>query len=60
MNQKKEVLDQIETSIKKVHGDSVRINELIVEYSDLRYAKDKLEIEKQVERAKKYENIQTR
>lgn len=59
LNQKKEILDQIESSIKKVHGSSVRIGDLIVEYSSLRYAKDKREMEKQIERAKQYENIKT-
>lgn len=59
LNQKKEILDQIETSIEKVHESSIRIDDLIVEYSSLRYAKDKREMEKQIERAKQYENIKT-
>lgn len=59
LNQKKEILHQIETAIKKIHGDSIRIDDLIVEYSSVRYAKDKREMEKQIERAKQYENIRT-
>ncbi|MDP1994461.1 MAG: IS1634 family transposase, partial [Ignavibacteria bacterium] len=59
LNQKKEILNQIENSIKKVHGGNIRIDDLIVEYSDTRYAKDKREMEKQIERARKYENVET-
>jgi len=59
LNQKKEILNQIEKSIQKIHGDSVRIDDLIVEYSETRYAKDKRELEKQVARAKIYENSES-
>lgn len=59
LNQKKKILDQIETSIEKVHGSSVRIDELVVEFSETRYTKDKREMEKQIERARQYENIKT-
>lgn len=59
LNQKKEILNQIENSIKKVHGNNIRIDDLIVEYSDTRYMKDKREMEKQIERAKQYENTAT-
>jgi transposase len=58
-NQKKEVLDKIEKDIKKEHGYSIKIDELIVEYSKKRYSKDKKEMEKQIERARKYENVKT-
>jgi len=59
LNQKQDVLDRIDKSLKKVHGETTRLGELIVEYSDLRFAKDKREFEKQIERAKKYDNVET-
>lgn len=59
LNQKKEILNQIEKEIKKVHGNSIRIDDLVVEYSDTRFTKDKRDMEKQIEKAKKYENIKT-
>jgi len=59
LNQKKEILSQIENSIKKIHKSSIRIDDLIVEYSERRYAKDKREFEKQVEKAKAYENSES-
>jgi len=59
LNQKKEILSQIENSIKKVHGDIIKIDELIVEYSETRYAKDKREMEKQIEKAKTHLNVKT-
>lgn len=59
LNQKKEVLEQIEKEIKKVNGYSIKISELVVEHSEARYAKDKREMEKQVEKAKKLLGSQT-
>jgi transposase len=59
LNQKKDVLDRIEKEINKVDGGSIKIDELIVEYSAKRFSKDKHELEKQIEKAKIYENIQT-
>lgn len=59
LNQKKETLDMVESTIKRIHGNSVRINDLIVEYSDTRFVKDKREMEKQIEKAKQYENTKT-
>lgn len=56
LNQKKEILDQIENSLKKIHKQSIRIDDLIVEYSLERYKKDKRELEKQVTQAKIYAN----
>jgi transposase len=56
LNQKKEVLKQIENKLVKVHQASIRINDLIVEYSVDRYKKDKREMEKQIEKARFYEN----
>lgn len=59
LNQKKEVLDQIAKEIKKVNGYSVKISELVVEYSEARYAKDKREMEKQIEKAKMHLDFKT-
>ncbi len=59
LNQKKEILDQIEMSLKKINKETIRISDLIVEYSETRYAKDKKELEKQVERARIYENSES-
>lgn len=59
LNQKKDVLNIIENKIEKKDGHSFKIDELIVEYSKKRYTKDKFEMEKQVERAKKYEGTVT-
>ena len=56
LNQKKELLSQIELSLKKIDKETIRISDLIVEYSETRYAKDKREMEKQVERARVYQN----
>lgn len=58
-NQKQNILDQIETNLKKENNFTLKIEDLIIEYSDLRFRKDKLEMEKQIERAKKFENKDT-
>lgn len=60
LNQKKEILNQIKDRLAKVREASIRIDDLIVEYSIERYKKDKREMEKQVEKAKQYENAKTR
>ena len=59
LNQKKELLNQIELSLEKINKETIRIDDLIVEYSETRYAKDKRELEKQVEKAKVYENSES-
>ncbi len=59
LNQKKEMLDRIDGEIKRIHGNSIRIGDLIVEYSDTRFIKDKRDTEKQIEKAKQYENVKT-
>ena len=59
LNQKKEILDQIENKLVKIHQTSIRIDNLIVEYSLDRYKKDKREMEKQVEKAKLYANTES-
>lgn len=60
LNQKKEILDQIEDKLAKIHQASIRIDDLIVEYSLDRYKKDKREMEKQITKARQYENVKTR
>lgn len=51
-NQKQSILDQIETNLKKEDQASFKLDELIVEYSQKRFSKDKRELEKQVTRAR--------
>lgn len=59
LNQKKEILDQIEDKLTRMRQESIRIGDLIVEYSLDRYKKDKREMEKQIEKAKLYENTES-
>lgn len=51
-NQKQDILDQIETKLTKEDMSTFRLGELIVEYSQKRFNKDKCEMEKQVKRAR--------
>lgn len=60
LNQKKEILNQIEDKLAKAREASIRIDDLIVEYNGERYKKDKREMEKQIEKARQYENTKTR
>lgn len=59
LNQKKELLNKIELSLGKINKGTIRIDDLIVEYSETRYTKDKRELEKQVKKAKIYENSES-
>ena len=52
-NQKQIILDHIQKKIQRIDKFSIRVNELIVEYKEDRYKKDKLEMEKQIDRAKR-------
>lgn len=51
-NQKQNILDQIEVNLKKEDLAAFRLNDLIVEYSQKRFNKDKRELEKQVLKAR--------
>lgn len=51
-NQKQNILDQIETNLKKEDGATFKLDELIVEYSQKRFNKDKNELVKQTMRAR--------
>lgn len=51
-NQKQNILDQIETNLKKEDQATFKLDELIVEYSQKRFNKDKRELEKQVKKAR--------
>lgn len=53
-NQKQDILDQIEINLKKEDQATFRLNELIIEYSQKRFNKDKNELEKQVMRARSH------
>jgi transposase len=57
--QSQNILDQIQKQITRTDKFSIRINELVVEYKEDRYKKDKLDLEKQIERAKTYVGNQT-
>lgn len=51
-NLKQSVLDSIEINLKKEDQSTFKLNELIVEYSQKRFNKDKREMERQVVRAR--------
>lgn len=55
-NQKQDMLDVIWRDLKKTHKETLRLDNLIVEYSADRYKKDKREFEKQKIKALKYSN----
>lgn len=59
-NLKGSLIGQIDTQLKRTDGESIRIDNLIVDYSRKRYAKDKRELDKQVEKAKTYLNTETK
>lgn len=51
-NLKESLIDQIDKEIERTDGKSIRIDNLVVGYSSKRYAKDKKEQDKQIEKAK--------
>lgn len=59
LNKKKEILDKIENKLIKIHRTSIRIDDLIVEYSLDRYKKDKREMDKQITKAKIFAGMQS-
>ena len=59
LSMKDDVILEICRNLKKIDKESIRINNLIVEYREDRYKKDKREMDKQIEKAKKYENLNT-
>jgi transposase len=58
-NLKETLINRIDKQIKRVNGKSIRLGNLIVDYSSKRYVKDKRELDKQVEKAKLLENTET-
>lgn len=58
-NQSKLILDQIEKNLKKENGATFKLEELIVEFSQKRFNKDRHEMLKQIDRAKKYAGTET-
>ena len=58
-NLKEDLINKIGKEIKRADGESIRLNDLIVDYSRKRHIKDKNELEKQGEKAKKYLNAKT-
>lgn len=58
-SQSKVTYEQIKQAKLSSSKATIRIDELIVEYSEKRYKKDKRELDKQIERAKKYDQTKT-
>jgi transposase len=53
------VLENIYKNTPKNDRETIRIDDLILEFSSTRFKKDKREMEKQIEKAKQYENTKT-
>ena len=58
-NLKESLINRIDDEIKRTDGNSVRIDNLVVDYSSKRYRKDKAELDKQIEKAKSNLNTRT-
>lgn len=58
-NLKESLIEQVDDRIKRINGNNIRLGNLIVDYSNKRYTKDKKEFDKQIERAKKHLNTNT-
>lgn len=58
-NLKQEQINLIDRNIQRVHQNTFKVDNLVVEYSANRYKKDLKEMEKGLEKAKKYEGKKT-
>jgi transposase len=58
-NLKESLINTIDQEIEHVDGANIRIDNLIVDYSSKRYLKDKMDLDKQVEKAKLHLNRET-
>lgn len=58
-NLKESLINQIDSQIRRRDGESIRIDDLVVDYSSKRYKKDKAELDKQIEKATVHVNAQT-
>lgn len=58
-NLKDALINQINEQIKRIDGENIRIDNLIVDYSIKRYTKDKTEMEKQLKKARLYLDSKT-
>lgn len=58
-NLKGSLINSIDAQIQRTDGDSIRIDNLVVEYSSKRYRKDRAELDKQIEKATVHLNAQT-
>lgn len=58
-NLKQEILKTINRKIKRIDRSSIRLEDLIVDYSSKRYNKDRKDLDKQIEKARKYLNQET-
>lgn len=52
-------LENIYQNLPKDDKETIRSGDLIIEFSNKRFKKDKREMEKQIEKAKQYENVKT-
>jgi transposase len=50
-NLKESVINRIDAEIKRIDGNSIRVDNLVVDYSSKRYRKDKVELNKHIEKA---------
>jgi transposase len=58
-NLKESLINEIDAEIKRTNGDTIRIDNLVVDYSSKRYKKDKAEMDKQIQKAKLNLDTQT-
>jgi transposase len=58
-NLKESLINQLDVQLRRRDGESIRIDDLVVDYSSKRYKKDKAELDKQIEKATVHVNAQT-
>jgi transposase len=58
-NLNQEFIEQIDKQLKREDLNTIKIDNLIVEYKEARYKKDLKEMEKQLEKAKQYDGAKT-
>lgn len=58
-NLKESLINKIDKDLKRINGENIRIDNLIVDYSSKRYTKGKIELEKQIAKAKLKMNTKT-
>jgi len=58
-NMKESLVNKIDAELERTDGNTIRIENLVVDYSNKRYRKDKAELDKQIEKAKLNLNAKT-